>query len=156
MFHSEGAQHASRHVFEAQDRLLSWARESAFLMSSPVDLLSHLCILHSVSVQVNMSYHLLHGHYVPGILFGAIIVPILLRMEVSHRDESQSLFGIHAYAVVFRLLCCTAFQRQVWKFRDQVQSVQWWICHDLRLCIFFSPIPPLGQHLQSHGAGPAR
>lgn len=84
-----------------------------------------------------MSRHLLHGHYVPGtvpgILLGAIIVPILLRMKVSHTDESQSLPRICDLAVVFRLLRCIAFQRQVWKFRDQVQSVEWWICRDLRL-----------------------
>lgn len=44
VLHSEGAQHASMHVFEAQDRLLSWPRESAILMSSPVGLLYHSCI----------------------------------------------------------------------------------------------------------------
>lgn len=95
--------------------------------------------LHSISVQINSS-HLLIAYYVPGtvpgilcelsyLLFqqpsklGAIIVLILLRVEVSHRDELQSSFSVHGPVVsVFCLLYCTAFQRQVWKLRDQIET----------------------------------
>lgn len=42
---------------------------------------------------------------------GAIIVLILLRMEVSHRDESQSLFRVHGPVVsVFCLLYSLPFR----------------------------------------------
>ena len=108
-------------------------------MSSPAGLLASLCIYIAFQYRLiaiiycllTMCQSLCQAFCVSYLIYsfqqpsklGAIIVLILLRVEVSHRDELWSSFRVHGPLVsVLCLLYCTAFQRQVWKLRDQIQT----------------------------------